>query len=79
MSGKMGYKDKSYYDGYILKPPKNGDRCVLSGYNGSHVSSIHDFSTITLLFFHHTPNIGVPENNGVTLPKPRTKYTQELM
>jgi hypothetical protein len=52
---------------------------VLSGYTSSHVSSVHDFDSITQHFFVHTPNIGVPENNGVTLPKPRMKDTQELV
>jgi hypothetical protein len=46
------------------------DQCVLSGYTGSHVSFIRDFSSITLLLFDHTPNISVPKNNGATLQKP---------
>jgi hypothetical protein len=46
---------------------------VLSGYTDSHVSSIHDFDSITPLFSDHTPNIGVPENNGVMLLKSRMK------
>jgi hypothetical protein len=62
----------------VLNPSKNGECCVLSGYTSSHVSSVHDFSSITLLFSDHTPNIDVTENNGVMLPKPRMKGTQEL-
>jgi hypothetical protein len=69
-SGKIGYKDKPYLDGYILNPLKNGDYRVFSGYTSSHVSSVRDFGSITSLFFDHTPNIGVLENNGITLPKP---------
>jgi hypothetical protein len=53
----------------VLNPPKNGDHRVLSGYTGSHVSSIRDFGNIIPLFSDHTPNIDVPENNGVTQPK----------
>jgi hypothetical protein len=49
---------------------------MLFGYTISHVSFVHDFGSITLLFFDHMPNIDVPENNRVTLPKPRTKDRQ---
>jgi hypothetical protein len=35
-------------------------------------------SDITPQFSDHTTNIGVMENNEVTLPKPRTKDIQEL-
>jgi hypothetical protein len=69
-SGKIGYKDTPFYDGYVLNPPKNDDRRVLSSYTSSHVSFVCDFDSITPLFSDHTPNIGVTENNGVTLPKP---------
>jgi hypothetical protein len=31
------------------------------------------------LFFDHMPNIGVMENNRITLPKSRMKDTQELV
>jgi hypothetical protein len=62
----MCYKDKPYYDGYVLNPPKNSDHHVLSSYTSSHVSSIRDFNSITPLFSDHTPNIDVTENNGVT-------------
>jgi hypothetical protein len=75
MLGKICYKDKPYYDGHVLNPLKNDHRCVLSGYTDSHISSIHDFGSITPLFSDHTPNIGVWENNGITLPKPRTEDT----
>jgi hypothetical protein len=51
---------------------------VLSSYTSSHVSSVRDFDSITLLSSDHTPNIGVTENNGVTLSKLQTKDTQEL-
>jgi hypothetical protein len=51
---------------------------VLSSYTSSHVSSVHDFDRITLLFSDHTSNISVTENNGVTPPKPRTTDTPEL-
>jgi hypothetical protein len=77
--GKISYKDKPNLDGYVLNPAKNGDRRVLSRYTSSHVSFIHDFGSITLLFSDHMPNIGVTENNGVTLSKPQMKYTQELV
>jgi hypothetical protein len=49
---------------------------MLSGYTGSHVSSVCDFGSITLLFSDHTPNINVSENNGVTLSKPQMKDIQ---
>jgi hypothetical protein len=55
------------------------DRCVLSGHTGSHVSSVYDFDSITPLFSNHTSIIGAPENDGVTLPKPQMKNTQELV
>jgi hypothetical protein len=35
----------------------------------SHVPSVHNFDNITLLFSDHTLDIGVNENNGVTLSK----------
>jgi hypothetical protein len=75
--GKIDYKYKPYYDGYVLNPPKNDDRHVLSGYTGSHVSFVREFGSITPLFSDHTPNIAVLENNGLMLLKPRTKHTQE--
>jgi hypothetical protein len=59
-------------------PPKNGDCRVLSGYNSSHVSFVHNFDSITPLFSDHTYNIGVTENNGVTLSKLWMKDMQEL-
>jgi hypothetical protein len=58
------------------QPPRTS-AAGLSVYTGSHVSSVRDFSSITSLFSDHTPNISVPENNRVTLSKPRTKDTQE--
>jgi hypothetical protein len=61
----MCYKDKPYYDGYVLNPPKNSDHHVLSSYTSSHVSFVRDFNSITPLFSDHTPNIDVTENNGV--------------
>jgi hypothetical protein len=42
---------------------------MLSSYTSYHVSFNRDFGSITSLFFDHTPNIGVSENNGVKLPK----------
>jgi hypothetical protein len=39
----------------------------------AHVPSVHNFDSTTLLFFDYTPNIGVTENNGVTLLKSRTE------
>jgi hypothetical protein len=42
------------------------------------LSSIHDFISVIPMFSDHTPNIDVMENNGITLPKPRMKVTQEL-
>jgi hypothetical protein len=48
----------------------NGDCRVLSSYTSSHVFFVYDFASIILLFFDHTSNIGVVENNGVTLLKP---------
>jgi hypothetical protein len=50
---------------------------MLSGYIGSHVSSVHDFRSITPLLSNHMPNVGVLENNRITLSKPRIKDTQE--
>jgi hypothetical protein len=35
----------------------------------------NDFDNITPLFFNHTPDIGVPENNRVTLLKSQTDDT----
>jgi hypothetical protein len=37
----------------------------------SHVPFVHDFDSITMLFSNHTldTDIGVPENNRVTLSK----------
>jgi hypothetical protein len=35
----------------------------------AHVPSIHNFDSITLLFSDHMLDIGVKENNGVTLSK----------
>jgi hypothetical protein len=78
-SGKIGYKFKPCYDGYVLNPPKNGYRLVLSSYSSSHVSFIRDFASITPLFSEQTSNIDVTENNRVTLLKSRTKDTQELV
>jgi hypothetical protein len=52
---------------------------MLSCYTSSHVSSVRDFSSITPLFFDHTSNIGVMDNNGDTLPKPQMKDTQDLV
>jgi hypothetical protein len=40
------------------------------------VPSIHNFDSITLLFSDHTLDIGVKENNGVTLSKSRMKGTR---
>jgi hypothetical protein len=77
--GKIGYKGKPYYDEYVINPPNNGDHPVLSSYTSSHVSSVHDFGSITPLFFDHMPNIGVMENNRITLLKSRMKDTQELV
>jgi hypothetical protein len=55
--------------------PENGDYCMLSGVYLS-VSFIHDFGSVTLLFFD-TPISGVwSENNGVMLPKSWMKDTQ---
>jgi hypothetical protein len=53
----------------VLNPSKNGDHRVLSSCTSSHVSPVRDFNSITSLFFDHTPNIGVAENNRVMLPK----------
>jgi hypothetical protein len=39
------------------------------------VPSIRNFDSIILLFSDHTPDIGVTENNGVTLSKSRTEGT----
>jgi hypothetical protein len=68
-STKIGYKGKPYYGGYILNPPKNGDRHVLSSYTGSHASSVRDFGSITPLFSDHILIISVTENNGVMVPQ----------
>jgi hypothetical protein len=47
-------------------------------HTSSYVSFVHDFSSITPLFFDYMLNISVMENNGITLLKPRTKDTQDL-
>jgi hypothetical protein len=39
------------------------------------VPSVHNFDSITLLFSDHTPDIGVMENNRVTLLKSRMEGT----
>jgi hypothetical protein len=46
-------------------------------FSGSHVSSVQDFSSITLLFSEHTLDTSVPENNRVTLSKSRMEDTRE--
>jgi hypothetical protein len=46
-------------------------------FSSSRVSSIRDFDSITLLFFEHTPDTSVSENNRVTLSKSRTEDTRE--
>jgi hypothetical protein len=68
-SGKIDYKNKPYYDGYVLNPTKNDDRRVLCSYTRSHISFVHDFDSITSLFSDHTPNISVTENDKITLSK----------
>jgi hypothetical protein len=40
------------------------------------VPSVHNFGSITVLFFDHTSDIGVTENNGVTLSKLQTEGTR---
>jgi hypothetical protein len=77
-SRKIGYMGKPHWDGYVLNPPKNDDCCVLSSYTSSHVPFIRNFGSITPLFSDHMPNIGLMDNNGVTLLKPGTKDTQVL-
>jgi hypothetical protein len=41
------------------------------------VSSIRHFGSVIPLFFNHTPDISVSENNRITLPKSRMKDTQD--
>jgi hypothetical protein len=43
----------------------------------AHVPSIHDFDSITLLFFDHMPDTGVSENMRVTLSKSQIEDTLE--
>jgi hypothetical protein len=58
---------------------ENGDQHVLSSYASSCISFICGFGSVTPLF-SITPILGVwSENNGVMLPKSRTKDIWELV
>jgi hypothetical protein len=59
------------------KPTQEWRSLRVVWFSGSRVSSVRDFGSITPLFFEHTPDTGVPENNMVKLSKSQTEDTRE--
>jgi hypothetical protein len=59
------------------KPTQEWRSLRVVWFSGSRVSSVRDFGSITLLFFEHTPDTGVSENNRVMLLKSQIKDTRE--